>query len=538
MGLLDSLTDRVVAYGQGVMARVLAPSMSSRARALDELERLYQGQQYQGRGLSDPWDKAPPGRRVPLRNQRPSVQYDLPRPIVDRPTALLFGEGRFPEITFEPSARPPKGDAAAEEAAETQVGATNAWLAAIVDEGGLQQVALTWARQGARLSSACLTWCVVDGEFEFEAHATRHCTPTFHAQKRTRLVRLEKRYKHTVAVEEIHAGARVVIEREYWHREVWDAQSHVVYHDALVTDREPSWVEADRVEHGFGFVPGVWLKNLDDGEPGRVDGLSLLDGIGDVIEDIDRTLSQKSRAVRYNQEPEKVYFGLRDEDKGKIEVTGGGATRGLPSKKDGGDVQLLELKGDGQRTAEEHIVAQRGRVLEVTRVVMPDPERLLAASKSGAALRILFSPTLELVGELRQSYGRALRQVFEQILTAVRQGLLGALGALRTPPPAVIPPGKVCLLWGDPFEPTPQDLLQIAQTCQALRQAGLVDRETLVRWLASYLGVRDVRAVLERLDAEAEKAAKAAAAAPPTTSPPGKPPAPVPNPPDRENDDA
>ena len=529
MGILDQLTERVVAYGQDVVARVLAPSMSSRVRELDEFERLYHGRQYDHRGLAEAWDKAPPGRRTPLRHQKPSVQYDLPRPIVDRPTALLFGEGRFPEITFEPQ----RGTAPepTEDAREAQVAAINAWLAAIVDEGGLAQVALTWARQGARLSSACLTWCVVDGEFEFEAHSTRHCTPTFHPKKRDRLVRLEKRYKHTVATEVLQDGARVVVEKKYWHREVWDEASHVVYHDEPVTEREPTWRELDRADHGFGFVPGVWVKNLDDGEPGRVDGMSLLDGIADVIEDIDRTLSQKSRAVRYNQEPEKVYFGLRDEDKNRVEVTGGGATRALPSKKDGGEVSLLELKGDGQRVAEEHIVSQRGRVLEVTRVVMPDPERLLAASRSGAALRILFAPTLELVGELRQSYGRALRRVFEQILTAVRQGLLGALGALRTPPPAGIPPGKVCLLWGDPFEPTPQDLLQIAQTCAAIRQAGLVDRETMVRWLASYLGVRDVRAVLARLDAEA--------AAPPTNSPPGKTPAaPPPTPAPEDDDDA
>lgn len=550
MGILDRITDSVVGFGQGVVQRVLAPAMSARARELDEYERLYQGDQYQGRGLSEPWDKAPPGRKVPLRNQRPSVQYDLPRPIVDRPTAMLFGEGRFPEVHFEPSTRPgekkpaAKDDDAeegsaedtAEDLAEAQVAELNAWLAAVIDEGGLQSVALTWARQGARLSSACMTWSVVDGEFEFESHATRHCTPTFHPRKRNRLVRLEKRYKHTVSTQEIRAGALVVVEKLYWHREVWDEARHVIYADDLVTDREPTWREADACEHGFGFVPAVWNKNLDDGEPGRVDGLSLLDGISDVIEDIDRTLSQKSRAVRYNQEPERVYFGLTEQDKTRIEVAGGGATRGLPPKKDGGGVELLELKGEGQKVAEEHIVAQRGRVLEVTRVVMPDPERLLAASKSGAALRILFSPTLELVGELRQSYGRALRQLFEQILRTVREGTLARLGALVTPPPATIPAGKVALLWGDLFEPTPQDLLQIAQTCQALRDAGLVDRETLVRWLASYLGVRDVRAVLERLEAEdaakADAAAKIAANTPAPGKTPGKPPTP-----NSENDD-
>ncbi|MFO0610787.1 MAG: phage portal protein [Polyangiales bacterium] len=546
MSILERLTDRLVTFGQDVATRILAPAVSTRARELEEYERLYQGRQYENRGLSDPWDKAPPGRRVPLRSQRPSVQYDLPRPIVDRPTALLFGEGRFPELLFEPSRPPPpegegEGADSAHEAAEAKVAEVNAWLAAVVDEGGLPQVALTWARQGARLSSACLTWSVVDGEFEFEAHATRHCTPTFHPRRRGELVRLEKRYKHRVATEEVRDGARVVVEVDYWHREVWDERSHVVFHDERVTEREPTWRELDRAEHDLGFVPGVWVKNLDDGEPGRVDGLSLLDGIADVVEDIDRTLSQKSRAVRYNQEPERVYFGLREEDKNRVEAAGGGSSRALPPKKDGGDATLLELKGDGQRVAEEHVVAQRGRALEVTRVTMPDPERLLAASRSGAALRILFAPTLELVGELRQTYGRGLRRVFGQILRAARGGLLARLGALRTPPPASIPEGKIALLWGDYFDPTPQDLLQIAQTMQALRAAGAVDRETMVRWLASYLGVRDVRAVLARLEAEeaaAAAAAKPAPADPKTPAPGQRPAAPTtPTTPTEEDDD-
>lgn len=553
MGILDSLTDRLVAYGQNVVERVVAPTQSTRAKELEALERLYQGEQYQGRGLADPWDKAGAGRRVPLNRQRPSVQYDLPRPIVDRPTALLFGEGRFPEITFEPHARPGdpaaaegnttgeggegEGEKSAADRAADETARINAWIASIVDEGALQQVALTWARQGARLSSACMTWSVVDGEFAFESHATRHCTPEFHPRKRGELVRLEKRYKHMVATQELRGGVLVVVEKPYWHREVWDTQQHIVYADEPVTEKEPTWREADVAVHGFGFVPGVWVKNLDDGEPGRVDGVSLLDGISDVTEDIDRTLSQKSRAVRYNQEPERVYFGLSEEEKKRIEIVGGGASRALPSKKDGGEVSLLELKGEGQRVAEEHVMAQRGRVLEVTRVVMPDPEKLLAASKSGAALRILFAPTLELVGELRQTYGRGLRTIIGQILRAVREGTLTKLGELATTPPATIPPGKVVLGWGFAFEPTPQDLLQIAQACQTLRQASLVDRETLVRWLASYLGVRDVRVVLERLDAEDAEAAEAAAAAAKNSPPAGtKKPART-TPPESETDD-
>jgi hypothetical protein len=510
MSLLDRITDRVVAYGQGVVTRVLSGAMdATRSKALDELDALYRGRQYEGRGLAPAWDKAPQGaRRVALRQQKPSVQYDLPRVIVDRPAAMLFGEGRMPAITFDPAEKPAatadaNGDGVPDAAAEI-----NGWFDAIADEGDLAPQCLVMARQGEAIGSGAMTWAVVEGEFEFQAHKASDCVPTFHPRKRGRLTRLEKRYKFKRAIQELQAGVLVTIEREFWHREVWDEQTHTVFQPAAVAadGREPTWAVADATTHGFGFVPGAWVKNIDDGEPSRVDGVSLLDGIADLTEDIDRTLSAKSRAIRYNQDPERVYFGLKPEDVQRLQV-GGGASTSLPKKTDGADVEVLELKGDGQRLGEEHVVAQRGRVLETTRVTMPDPERLLAAAKSGVALRLLFAPTLELVGELRQSYGRALRTIFNQILRAAREGKLGALGALATPPPARIPGGKAKLTWGRIFDPTPEDLEIIARAASTLYAAKLMDRETLVRWLSNYLDIKDVQAVLRRLeDEEAELA--------------------------------
>lgn len=507
MGIRDAarnLVDRAVGSASRVMSRALgavgggAPMMqqtSSRERALTELERLYWGEQYEGKNLSAPWDKQPPtGPRTPLRLQKPSVQYDLPRVIVDRPTALLFGEGKFPEMSFEPRT------------AGVDVAEVNAWLAHIADEGALPNVALTWSRQGGALGSAVLTWSIVEGEFCFEAHKSIHCRPTFHKRRRDRLERLEKRYKFKRTVEEMQAGAAVLVERDFWHREEWTPEAHIVYVDVLAPadGSEPTWTIDDEAVHGLGFVPGVWVKNLDDGEPSSIDGVSLLHGLGDIVEDIDRTLSQKSRAVRYNQEPEKVYTGLpMDPATQRPIAVGGGASTSLPKD---GDAKLLEMKGDGQRVAEEHVVAQRGRTLEVARVVVPNPETMLAASKSGAALRILFAPTLELVGELRQSYGRALREVLRQILRAAREGKLTALGALESPPPAELPDGHVKLVWGAFIDPTPDDLKAIAEVALALKD--VLDDETILRFLASYFGIKDVNHVLEKL---AEQGARGSA---------------------------
>ena len=106
--------DRTVNFGRrlfgGQARRADAPSGDPRGDRLAEYDGLYHAEQYDGRGLAPPWDKVPAGApRQPLRFQRPAVVYPLAKVIVDRPTSMLFGEARFPKVSFE-LANPPPDD--------------------------------------------------------------------------------------------------------------------------------------------------------------------------------------------------------------------------------------------------------------------------------------------------------------------------------------------------------------------------------------------------------------------------------------------
>lgn len=491
-----------------------AVAPTEREKRLGGLTDLYRGHQYDNKGLSVAWDKLPVGgRHVPLRSQKPSTQYDLPRLIVDRPTALLFGEGRFPEIAYVPQ------DTTAD------VTAVNEWLGNIIEEGALAHAALIWARQGAACGTGVMTWAIVDGEFDFETHIAAYCKPTFDTRKRSRLIALEKRYKFKKQAESVVNNVVVWREVDFWHREEWTIEKHVVYADAPVNSdgSEPMWTIVDEQPNPVkGTLPGVWVKNIDPGDASQIDGISLLDGLYDMVEDIDRTLSQKSRAVRYNQDPERVYFGVTQDQWGSI-MAGGGGTLAMPPKP-GADVKLLEMSGEGQKIAEEHVVAQRGRVLETARVVSPEPERLIAAAQSGSAMRILFAAMLELVSELRQSYGVALREIVRQMIEAARGGHLAQLGSLATPPPELIPAGRPKLQWGRYFDPTPDDLQKVSMAITQLVNSGVVDKETILRSFASFLGIKDIAHVLAKLEEEAEAARNAEVGPLSNRTPPGDPP--------------
>jgi hypothetical protein len=468
----------------------LLGEVGPRHEELAPLEAMYKGRQYEGRGLAPSWDKLAPGERPPpFRQQRPSVQYDLPRYMVLRVAALLFGEGRFPEASFQPHA------------AGANVAPVNAWLAQVMDEGRLQLAALAAARNGLAVGSVAMTWAVVGGRFIFEAHKGQFCKPTFDQMDRRRLVRLEKRYVFT-RKEPGPSGA--LVERSYVWREDWDASRHVVYEPKPTASRSEEWTVMAEAAHGFGVVPAVWIRALDESDHCD-DGPSLYEGLGDLFEDIDRTISQKSRAIYFNQEPPRVVIGEDQEDRYRgrpAQHIGPGHVLRLPLQ---GAAHLLEMKGEGQRIAEEHVQAQRNRALEVARVVSHDPDKLVAAARSGAALRILHAPMLELVGELRQTFGAGLVELLNQILELARAGRLQALGALSLPPPTDLPAGRIALLWGDYFEPTEQEVNLAAQTVGALLDKRLIDRETAIRYMATYIGVRNVEHLMARIESEEEE---------------------------------
>jgi len=507
MGFFDRITNGVVAWGQDVVSRVAQPLREERERMLAAREALYRGEQYQGRGLAPSWDKAPIGqRRVPLRLQKPSVQYDLPKLSVRRVTSMLFGEGKHPALAFEIA-----GEAEGEEDNEKAVAS---WLDEIAERSGLWPAVLLWSRLSLAVGSGCLTWSVVEGDLEFRVLRSQHCIPSFDPKRPRKLVGLELRYKFAKVVrEQSRDGA--VTERlvDHWHREVWTADAHTVFVDAPVSDKgqEPTWLVADEVQHGLGVVPAVWVRPLDDADEGALDGEPMFEGVEDLVEDIDRVLSQKSRALRYNLDPTRVWFGLSEKDEQNVRTADGPAVS-VSAKTDGADVTQLELNGSSLEVAEAHAAAQRARALETTRVVSPDPDKLLAAANSGKALEILYAPMLELCGELRTSFGAALKQLISQILDAVRSGPLGAPGALAVPPPP-IPAGKLCLRWGSYFAPTSQDQANATNIAVSAVRERLLDRETATRWLCKSLGISDVEAVVRALEEQRNSAPK-----PPTPS--------------------
>jgi hypothetical protein len=209
--------------------------------------------------------------------------------------------------------------------------------------------------------------------------------------------------------------------------------------------------------HRLGFVPAVWVVNLLGGEP--PDGCATFeDAIPNAI-DLDFTLSQLGRGVRYNAAPQLTVIG---------EIRNAQVVRGPMSylhlepahkTEDGetlgaGSATLLEMNGSAIVAGIQLLEFERNLALESIAASRKDPEKM-RGMLSARAMEFLEEDSTDLVGELRTQYGEAILSLLRKITRAT--GSISESAA-----------AKLKLQWPRLFMPTPAEM---AQLIPALRDA-------------------------------------------------------------------
>ncbi len=155
------------------------------------------------------------------------------------------------------------------------------------------------------------------------------------------------------------------------------------------------------------------------------------------------------------------------------------------------DVKVLELSGSGQQVAMEFARELKMYFFHVASVVVHDPDQF-GGALSGTALERLLQPTIAVVGKLRTSYGKRLARLLGKMLAAA-----GGRAADEQLEP-------VSVSWGRLVEPALPDILLAVQAAITARDAGLIDGQTAIRFVADYFGVENVAELDERLGTNAE----------------------------------
>jgi hypothetical protein len=408
------------------------------------------------------------GDYIPLRQRRPSVRYPLARIVVDDSISLLFGEGHFPTINAD----------------DVTVRAT---LADIATESNLNATLQEAALRGS-VGSVAILLRVLKGRIFLRVLETLTLTPNWDPAEPDRLASVSERYKVAGA-----ALARMGYDiddpqAQYWFQRCWDTQKETWFEPwPVASDQSPRIDPLRSTEHGLGFVPMVWIRNLPGGPdgPDGIDGACTFRPAVETSIEIDYQLSQAGRGLKYSSDPTLL---IREPAADSRELVRGGGNALVVSEH--GDARLLEINGTASAAVIEYVRSLREMALEGVHGNRASADRLTAA-QSGRALEMLNQGLVLLADNLRISYGAAILDLARMILRASNVYRLIVLG---TPIDPIDPATRLRLVWPRWFAPTAEDRAADAQTLATLTEARLISPQTALRSIADLYAVTDIAA--------------------------------------------
>jgi hypothetical protein len=410
------------------------------------------------------------GLELGMFERRPSVKWNYPRMVAVSTSRKLFAGRQRPRFTHD--------DDKLIEACDV-----------LMREGfGFQK--LMEAVQWGSVGSVFMTFeFALDGagapRLIFDVWRARDCTPVFDRLGELCSVRVQYLTYGTSftsvgirqaitegGMKDIMQGARYWFTRDYTASAVTNYTPIIGGYYSPTDAQVQGRLEPTPIPHSLGFVPGHWFKNL----PGGCfpDGASTWACAVDAMIVLDYTSSQNFRGLWYNQCPELVTQG---ELKNRSDAPGGGTILRGPGNRlafeaerkgasgesiGGGDAKLLESTGKIFTESREAMEQLRKFILETIAASRKDPDRMRTVAQSGRAMEVLDADLMDLVQDLRWSYGD------DGLIPLIRKVVRAAVMAKH---PAVNPDyAKSCealgAQWPRMYAPNSQEFLQTVQALQ------------------------------------------------------------------------
>lgn len=446
--------------------------LDPRFKRLDLLDKLLDGTFYDHlrNAFYDETDMR--GVQIPIEERRPSAQYRLPQWLAHWAARKLFAGRHVPHLRHP--------DKSTEKFVRGLVKRMNFWnrmMEACV-LGSVGSVAVTFRIKGPVVT--LFIW------------RAKHCQP--HFNENGELDSLRVAYLTTgIQLMTMRMPGRYVPGDLYWYIRDFTAIGEITYLAEKKDDWNPvtgfdgkrnvdqtprmlmPW-PGEEYAHDLKSVSAVWIKNLAGGTaPDGLCGWEI--AIPNSI-DIDYTLSQAGRGVRYNSAPQLVVKGeLLSDDEFEVDTNSPTSQRSVtrspstvlhlaPDIRDqdgnvtgGGDAKLLEMTGTGADAAMKYIDHLRDLSLEMMQAARKNPEKM-HAPLSGRAMEYLDEDSHDFIMELRSHWGEnGVLHLMRKILDALK----------------VKEPHKLNCHWPRMYQPTPADIQQlVAAFAQAINPLEVV----------------------------------------------------------------
>lgn len=351
-----------------------------------------------------------PAQYIPHALRRPIAPIRLPRTIVQRFTALLFGNGRWPAIKAP-------GDPK-----------TQDFSGALADAERLEFVMSGARDKGGSTGTVGLSWRFVNGVPRVTSHEAGNL------DVHSWIDREQLRPEH---VTQVYQTVRVEYDPEtkkvgpvvYWHRRDWTPEADVVFRPARVARKgQPDAIfivdDEETVEHKDGFPHFYWLTNTPPEEESSIDGQPDYAGVDESSLALDVVNSICVTGGIKNLDPTLLlWVGKRQAHAQSVIQKGSDNAIRFVNEKDEppGDAKYLEIAGQAIEAGMKLTERQRKNILEGASCVIPDPDELTAAGMSSVAIEELFATMTARADVYRVQYGDGIVGILEQQVASYRK---------------------------------------------------------------------------------------------------------------------
>lgn len=426
---------------------------------LETLDAYYDGRQYDH---LTPWNDA--DKMTPLKDKAPLLNYNMAKNMTQRLAAKLVGDTVFPQFAVEE-------DPITEEYFKYLTKAT--YLKAFIKEPTLKALST---------GSSFLRFYVVNSKYVFECYESKHCYPEFDEAGDLESISIKYIYEDKNDRDEYGTP------KQKWYRLDCGKFSDVLYNNPeFKPDEEPIFQVVDDMEHGFGFVQGQWFKTTLAHK--IVDGPSIYEDILAFIDVFNYQLSQSSHATSYNLDPQLIVTGLSEEELDSLFKSSEKAWN-LGRE---GKASYLESNLNGVQVGGELRDKLRLHAMDLVRVVLMDPEKVVAHAQSGRALEILHGPMVDLINELRPIWEKCILELLTKInivnLVITERGYTSPITMPEGFLPSVMTPS---LIWPPVFQATIEDMQKKVQVTSQAVAGFLISEETGTKFVAKDFGVENI----------------------------------------------
>lgn len=446
------------------------------------------------------YDETEGDRYIPIKERRPSVQFNLPNHISTSIARKLFGGRHTPRFTHESDAMVAQVNYIVEQSKFWDVMNQAAFYGSVGSVAVTFKVAANGRTPGNRLV--------------FSVWRARECFPIFDSMGELQRLRIArptmgcelKRMGYPPPIIDRKEGTRGEYEPQalYWFIRDFTPEAEMTFVPIVCSEWSPCFDDdqgvipiADKtVLHNLNFVPAQWITNLSGGC--YPDGASTWGVALNTCIEIDYTMSQLGRGIRYTAAPQLVLVGqisnwdFSDPAGMKIAKSPAHAIQFPPVVKDamgnqsgGGEAKLLETSGQGIAAGLSYYEHVRKIALEQIAASRKDPDKF-RVPQSGKAMTVLDEDFHDLVTEQRTNYGDygALPMLHKALIVAEKARLYRVTDA-----------NKLHLQWPHMYEPSPGDIQSLAQGLQILVGSpenggiAILDRDAAQRLLEAFIDI-------------------------------------------------